>query len=101
MMGMEAEIAGVLAQLGAAGLIGLMWLSERRSAHERERQVSELHDRIRGDKAELGVLLAALEANTRAMVSLEAGQRRLTAALERAGVVNSGPDPEQNSHARA
>jgi len=76
------------------GLIGLMWLSERRSAHERERQVSQLHDRIRGDKAELGVLLAALEANTRAMVSLEAGQRRLTEALERSGIVNG---PQQGS----
>lgn len=100
-MGLETEIAGVLAQLGAAGLIGLMWLSERRSAHERERQVSQLHDRIRGDKAELGVLLAALEANTRAMVSLEAGQRRLTAALEKSGVVDARPDPEQNGHPRA
>lgn len=93
-MGFEAEMAAVIAQLGAAGLIGLMWLSERRSAHERERQVSQLHDRIRGDKAELGVLLAALEANTRAMVSLEAGQRRLTEALERSGIVNG---PQQGS----
>ena len=89
-MGFEAEMAAVIAQLGAAGLIGLMWLSERRSAHERERQVSQLHDRIRGDKAELGVLLAALEANTRAMVSLEAGQRRLTEALERSGIASTG-----------
>ncbi len=49
--------------------------------------MSQLHDRIRGDEAELGVLLAALEGNTRAMVSLEAGQRRLTEALERSGIV--------------
>ncbi|PHQ82833.1 MAG: hypothetical protein COB69_00650 [Phycisphaera sp.] len=81
-MGIEAEIAAVLAQMGAAGLIGLMWLSERRAAGERERQMTQLHERILGDTRELGVLLAALETNTRAMVSLEAGQRRLTDVIE-------------------
>lgn len=101
MVGIEAEIAGVLAQLGAAGLIGLMWLSERRAAHERERQVAELHDRIRGDKAELGVLLAALDANTRAMVSLEVGQRRLIETLERTGVARAVSVSEHNGTPRA
>jgi len=85
-MGIEAEIATVLAQMGAAGLIGLMWLSERRAAGERERQMTQLHERIMGDTRELGVLLSALETNTRAMVSLEAGQCRLTDVIEnRAG----------------
>ncbi len=82
-MGIEAEIATVLAQMGAAGLIGLMWLSERRAAAERDRQMTQLHDRIMGDTRELGVLLSALESNTRAMVSLESGQRRLTDAIEK------------------
>lgn len=86
MTGLEAEVAGVLAQLGAAGLIGLMWLTERRAAQERERQLTQLHERVRSDKVELGVLLAALEASTRAMVSLEAGQRRLSEALDRVGL---------------
>lgn len=89
-MGLEAAIAGVLAQMGAAGLIGLMWLSERRAAHEREGQMAQLHERIRGDRVALGALLAALEASTRAMVSLEAGQRRLTEALERTGSLGRG-----------
>lgn len=96
-MGLEAEIAGVLAQMGAAGLIGLMWLSERRSAHERERQVAQLHERIRGDRVALGALLAALEASTRAMVSLEAGQRRLTEALERSGSTGRAEQGTQRS----
>lgn len=34
------------------------------------------------DKRELGVLLAALESNTRAIVSLETGQSRLASAIE-------------------
>lgn len=81
-MGLEGELATVLAQMGAAGLIGLMWLTERRSAGERERQMTQLHERILSDKRELGVLLAALESNTRAIVSLEEGQRRLASAIE-------------------
>lgn len=92
MTGLESEVAGVLAQLGAAGLIGLMWLSERRSAQERERQLTQLHERVRSDKVELGVLLAALEGSTRAMVSLEAGQRRLAEALERVGLAGRGKE---------
>lgn len=81
-MGMEAEVVTVLAQLGAAGLIGLMWLTERRLAGERERQLTQQHERIMSDKRELAVLLAALESNTRAIVSLETGQRRLASAIE-------------------
>lgn len=79
----ETELAGAVAQMGAAGLIGLMWLSERRAAHDRERQLSEVHDRIKADKVELGVLLSALEANTRALVSLESGQARLVSVIEK------------------
>ena len=79
----ETELAGAVAQMGAAGLIGLMWLSERRAAHDRERQLSEVHDRIKADKVELDVLLSALEANTRALVSLESGQARLVSVIEK------------------
>ncbi|HED54230.1 MAG TPA: hypothetical protein ENJ00_08520 [Phycisphaerales bacterium] len=82
-MMIETELAGAVAQMGAAGLIGLMWLSERRAAHDRERQLSEVHDRIKADKVELGVLLSALEANTRALVSLESGQARLVSVIEK------------------
>ncbi len=71
-----------MAQLGAAGLIGLMWLSERRAATERERQLAEQHERIKRDRTELSVLVSVIEANTRALASLESGQGRLIAALE-------------------
>ncbi|MGP1273638.1 MAG: hypothetical protein ACTS22_09930 [Phycisphaerales bacterium] len=81
--GLEMELAGAVAQLGAAGLIGLMWLTERRSASERERQVRELVERIQRDRVELGVLVSLVEANTRALASLEAGQSRLVGAIER------------------
>ena len=59
-----------------------MWLSERRSAAERERQLTEQHERIKRDRMELSVLVAVIESNTRALASLETGQGRLIAALE-------------------
>lgn len=74
---MEAEIASAVAQLGAAGLIGWMWLSERRSAAEREKQIGEAHDAVLRERTKLDALLAALEHNTRAMTAVELGQRRL------------------------
>ncbi|MEO1584969.1 MAG: hypothetical protein AAFR96_10420 [Planctomycetota bacterium] len=82
-MEMQLELAGALAQLGAAGLIGVMWLTERRSAAERERQMTEQHERIKRDRAELTVLVGVIEANTRALASLEIGQGRLISAIER------------------
>ncbi|MEM7623521.1 MAG: hypothetical protein AAF235_10015 [Planctomycetota bacterium] len=81
-MAVELELAGAIAQLGAAGLIGLMWLSERRAAAERDRQLTEQHERLKRDRTELAVLVSVLESNTRALASLESGQGRLIAALE-------------------
>jgi hypothetical protein len=78
---MEAEIAGALAQFGVAGLIAWMWLSERRAAAARERQLTEAHERVLRDRRETEVLIGALGDNTRALASLEATQRGLVAVL--------------------
>ncbi len=80
---LEAEVAGVLAQFGVAGLIGWMWMTERRASASRERQITELHDRILRERGELDVLVTVLKENTRAMAALEAGQRGLVALLGR------------------
>ena len=77
------DAAVLLVQFGAAGLIGWLWLAERRSASERDTQIREAHERVRRDRLELGVLVAALERNTRALAGLEAGQRAIGSALER------------------
>ncbi len=82
---MEAEIASAAAQLGAAGLIGWMWLSERRSAVEREKQLGEAHDAVMRERTKLEALLSALEHNTRAMTAVEIGQRRLAQIVARLG----------------
>lgn len=73
-----------LAQLGAAGLIGWMWLTERRAAAVREKQLADTHDRIMQERTAVSALLAVVSDNTRALAALEAGQRAIAAVLERA-----------------
>jgi len=78
---MEQQVIAAVAQFGAAGLIGWMWLTERRSAAERERQLSDLHARVMEDRTSLNVLVGALSDNTRALAALESGQRELVRVL--------------------
>jgi len=80
---METEIASALAQLGAAGLIGWMWLTERRAAGARERQLTEVHDRLVQERTGVELLVRVIEENARALATLEASQRRLAQVLER------------------
>ncbi len=80
---MEAEVAAVLAQFGVAGLIGWMWMTERRASSAREKQIGELHDRILRERTELEVLVTVVKENTRALSALETGQRGLVALLSR------------------
>ena len=77
------QAPALVTQLGVAGLIGWMWLSERRAAAEREKQLTEAHARIAESGVELDVLLEAVRENTRALAALEAGQGRLISAVER------------------
>lgn len=80
---MEGQIASALAQFGVAGLIGWMWLSERRSAASREQQLREAHDRVRSERASVEVLSRLVESNTRALTALETGQRGLARLIEK------------------
>jgi len=78
----EPEIATSIAQLGAAGLIGWMWLSERRAGAARETQLRELHDRLMQERPQIATLLSVVQDNTRALSALEAGQRAIASAME-------------------
>ncbi len=80
---MPPEAASAFAQLGAAGLIGLMWLTERRAAAAREKHLSDAHERIMHDRTHLAALLSVVTDNTRALTALEAGQRTLVSVIER------------------
>jgi hypothetical protein len=78
---MDMELAAAAAQFGTAGVIGWMWLTERRAAMERDRQVAELHERIVQERGMFGACLEALKENTRAITNLEGTQRSLAEAV--------------------
>jgi hypothetical protein len=80
---MNPELAGALAQFGTAGLIGWMWLTERRAAAARERQLSEAHERLMHERMSFELVVAAIKENTKVLTALEVGQRTLTGVLER------------------
>ena len=93
---LEPEITTSLAQLGAAGLIGWLWLAERRAAAARETQLRELHDRLLQERPQIATLLAVVRDNTRALTALEAGQRAIVSVLERvAGKMNAASTPTE------
>ncbi len=77
----DAQLMTHLTQLGAAGLIGLLWLTERRHAAHRERLLDEAHRTLMRSQTELNALLEVVRDNTRAMVALEEGQRHLAELL--------------------
>lgn len=79
---MDAELASSLAQAGAAGLIGWMWLAERRAAAARERQLTDLHERLIQERTALAALVAVVRDNTRALTALEIGQRAIASAIQ-------------------
>ncbi len=75
------ELAGEAAPLGVAGLVACMWLVERRASVDRERQLTESHDRVLAQRLQLDALVELVRDNTRALAGLEDAQRRLREAL--------------------
>ncbi|MEQ8844289.1 MAG: hypothetical protein RIB58_05485 [Phycisphaerales bacterium] len=82
---MEGDVLGLVTQFGMAGLIAWMWLAERRAGLARERQIEEAHRRLTQERESLGVVVGVVEANTRAMVSLELAQREVASLLRELG----------------
>src|SRR5687767_1653289 len=74
---MTSELLPILSQFGAAGLIGLMWIAERRHAAVRERQLDEAHGKLSAQDQALRALLDVVKENTRAIATLEQTQRQL------------------------
>lgn len=80
---MDPQLATMAAQFGVAGLIGWMWLTERKGAAERDRQLVDAQAMLAQSQKGLDVLLKALDDNTRAIAALEGTQRGLIEALGR------------------
>lgn len=91
----ETELASAVAQFGAAGLVGWMWLTERRAASVRDTQVRELHERLIEQRTQLGVLMGVVADNTRALTALEIGQRHVAIALDRLTGALGSRTPDQ------
>lgn len=58
--------------LGAAGLMGAMWLWERRASQKREQQLDEAHARILSERLHADTLAALVRGNTEALTRLNA-----------------------------
>ena len=70
-----------LANFGVAGLMGAMWLWERRSSREREQQLTDAHERIARDEQRLDKLTQVVELNTAAFSRFDEVQRQVVQAL--------------------
>jgi len=76
-----ASIAYELATFGAAGLMGAMWLWERKLSRTREEQLTEAHGRITRDEQRLEKLVRVVEQNTAAVTGFAETQRQAVDAL--------------------
>lgn len=75
-------IVSDLASFGAAGIMGAMWLWERRSSTTRERQLDEAHQRILRDEQRLEKLTEVVEHNTAAIAQFQEIQKEACEALK-------------------
>lgn len=73
-----------LTSLGAAGLMGAMWLWERRTSQKREQQIDESHARIMSDRIQLEQLIDVVKQNTDVLARLCVTQEQLVRAFEKA-----------------
>jgi hypothetical protein len=71
--------------LSMAGLMGAMWLWERRNSRQREQQIDEAHGRIVGDRVQLEQLLDVVRQNTEAMTRLASVQEDFVRRATRGG----------------
>jgi hypothetical protein len=90
---MDPQLATMAAQFGVAGLIGWMWLTERRAAADRDKQLADAQSMLAQSQKGMDVLLKALDDNTRAITALEAAQRSLIQAFTRAGPTPAPKEP--------
>lgn len=94
------DVVTLLTEFGAAGLIGVLWLLERRAASHREKQIDEAHQRIIQSGEQMAMLLEVINRNTRAIEQLETSQRRMHILLERRDQPTTASQREDDIAAR-
>ena len=83
-IGLLAETSGTfdqLTSLGASGIMGAMWLWERRTSRQREQQLDEAHGRILSDKVQLEELIEVVKQNCEVMSRIGAVQDQIMRQL--------------------
>ncbi len=76
------SIISDLTSFGAAGLMGAMWLIERRLSRRRESQLDDAHNRICRDEERLDVLTDVVGRNNAAIVKFLQHQQHQTEILK-------------------
>lgn len=71
-----------LTSFGAAGVMGTLWLWERRLSRRREEEISDAHARIIRDEHRLDELTRVVEQNTAAMARFTETQRQVADVLK-------------------
>jgi hypothetical protein len=77
----STDVLGNLTSLGAAGIMGAMWLWERRTSQKREQQIDDAHARILGDGVQVDQLINVVRQNAEALTRLCATQEQLLREL--------------------
>lgn len=85
MVGFLAQVAlpdvQNLAQLGVAGLMGGLWVWERKYSRLREDQLTEAHQEIVSTREHLSAILDALQGNTKVISEFSAVQQEILRTL--------------------
>lgn len=77
------EALSQLTNLGAAGVMGAMWLWERRNSQKRDQQLDDAHTRILSDRVQLDELIEVVKTNAEAITRLSNLHDQLLRTLER------------------
>jgi hypothetical protein len=80
---MPLESIESVTQFGVAGLMGLLWTWERWFSRKRERELTEAHERLMGQREALDTLIGLVRRNTEAIERFEHTQQRLNTVLEK------------------
>jgi len=77
------DVIQPLTQFGLAGLMGALWVWERKMSRHRDAQLDEAHRRLMRQREELDLLVRLVRRNTTAIERFEQTQARLHHLLER------------------
>ena len=77
----DPDVLTNFTSFGSAGLMGAMWLWERRTSRAREQQLDDAHTRILTDRVQIEQLINVVKQNAEALSRLSATQQQLLTQL--------------------